>query len=73
MPHLNFKLYPGKDPALLDELAEKLRQCLAEESGIWKPTDISVSIEEIGPDGFEETVKKAMKPEEMILTSKFVH
>lgn len=72
MPHLNFKLYPGKDPALLDELAEKLRQCLAEESGIWKPTDISVSIEEIGPDEFDEKAHESFKDGRLVIPSDYV-
>ena len=67
------KIVSGKKPGDEGDLAHKLQECLASESGCWSNDDISVSFEEIGPDGFEETVKKAMKPEEMILTSKFVH
>ena len=70
MPHISVKLYPGRSQEMKENLAHKLQECLASESGCWSNDDISVSFEEIGPDGFEETVKKAMKPEEMILTSK---
>ena len=73
MPHISVKLYPGRSQEMKENLAHKLQECLASESGCWSNDDISASFEEIGPDGFEETVKKAMKPEEMILTSKFVH
>lgn len=72
MPHLNFKLYPGKDPAVLDGLAEKLRNCLAEESGIWKPTDISVSIEEIGPDEFEAKARESFKDGRLVIPSDYI-
>lgn len=73
MPHISVKLYPGRSQEMKENLAHKLQECLASESGCWSNDDISVSFEEIGPEGFEETVKNAMKPEELILTSKFVH
>ena len=61
MPHISVKLYPGRSQEMKENLAHKLQECLASESGCWSNDDISVSFEEIGPDGFEETVKKAMK------------
>ena len=73
MPHISVKLYPGRRQEMKENLAHKRQECLASESGCWSNDDISGSFEEIGPVGFEETVKKALKPEEMILTSKFVH
>ena len=72
MPHISVKLYPGRSQEMKENLAHKLQECLAEESGCWGTKDISVSFEEIGPEGFEDAVKKDLKPEVLILTSEFV-
>ena len=53
MPHISVKLYPGRSREMKENLAHKLQECLASESGCWSNDDISVSFEEIGPDGFE--------------------
>ena len=60
MPHISVKLYPGRSQEMKENLAHKLQECLASESGCWSNDDISVSFEEIGPEGFEETVKNAI-------------
>lgn len=73
MPHISVKLYPGRSQEMKENLAHKLRSAWPASLAAGATTISSVSFEEIGPEGFEETVKNAMKPEEMILTSKFVH
>ena len=73
MPHINVKLYPGKSEELKEKLANAVRRTLAEESGVWSPDDISVSMEEIAPDKFETETKASFKKEELLLDSKYIH
>jgi 4-oxalocrotonate tautomerase len=72
MPHINFKLYPGKEDGFKKDLAEALRKTLAEKSGVWSEDDISVSIEEIPKENFEEQTKASFKPEELAIESKWI-
>lgn len=72
MPHINFKLYPGRDEAFKETLAEKIRECLAEESGCWSTDDISVSVEEIAPADFEAKTRESFRPEELLFDSKWI-
>ena len=73
MPHLNLKLYPGRTPEMKENLAKAVRKALAEESGVWQEDDISVSVEEIAPEKFEETAKSSFKEEELLLDSKYIN
>ena len=43
MPHISVKLYPGRSQEMKENLAHKLQECLASESGCWSNDDISVS------------------------------
>ena len=61
MPHISVKLYPGKSEEMKENLAKAVRKALAEESGVWSPDDISVSMEEIAPDKFEAETKASFK------------
>ena len=60
MPHISVKLSPG-------------RKALAEESGVWSPDDISVSMEEIPPDKFEAETKAGFRKEELLIDSKYIN
>ena len=66
------KIISGKKPGDERESGPQTAGVPGEESGCWGTKDISVSFEEIGPEGFEDAVKKDLKPEELILTSEFV-
>ena len=58
MPHISVKLYPGRSQEMKENLAHKLQECLASESGCWSNDDISVSFEEIGPEGLRRNREK---------------
>ena len=73
MPHLNLKLYPGRTEEMKENLARAIRKALAEESGVWSEDDISVSVEEIGPDDFEAATKASFKEEELLFDSKYIN
>ena len=73
MPHLNHKLYPGRSPEVKENLAKAVRQALADESGVWQPEDISVSVEEIPAEDFENVTKASFKKDELLLDSKYVN
>ena len=73
MPHLNLKLYPGRTPEMKENLAKAIRKALAEESGVWQPDDISVSVEEIPAEEFEVKAKASFKEEELLLDSKYIN
>ena len=73
MPHINIKLYPGKSEEMKESLAKAVRKAMVEESGVWKESDISVSMEEYGPDEFEKAAKASFKKEELMLDSDYVN
>lgn len=73
MPHIGVKLYPGKSEELKEKLAKALRKTLAEESGVWKESDISVSMEEYAPDEFEKAAKESFRQEELLLDSDYIN
>ncbi len=73
MPHINVKLYPGKSDEMKEKLAEAVRTALAETSGVWKPGDISVSMEEIAPDEFEAKTKASFEKEELLIDSDYIN
>ena len=73
MPHLNLKLYPGRTPEMKENLAKAIRKALSEESGVWKPEDISVSVEEIPAEEFESVTKASFKEDELLLDSKYIN
>ena len=72
MPHISVKLYPGKSEEMKENMAKAVRKALAEESGVWSPDDISVSMEEIAPDKFEAETKAGFRKEELLIDSKYI-
>ena len=73
MPHLNLKMYPGRSPEVKENLAKAIRKALAEESGVWSPADISVSVEEIPAEEFEARAKASFREDELLLDSKYIN
>ena len=73
MPHLNLKMYPGRSPEVKENLAKAIRKALAEESGVWSPEDISVSVEEIPAEEFEARAKASFREDELLLDSKYIN
>ena len=70
MPHIQVSLYPGRDDELKNKMANELRNTIVEKIGIPEEA-ISVSIEDIKPDDFENTIQDRLKNEknELILDS----
>ena len=70
MPHIQVSLYPGRDDELKSKMANELKNTIVEKIGISKEV-ISVSIEDIEPDDFENTIQDRLKNEknELILES----
>ena len=57
MPYIKIKAYP-KDPAIKKEIAERINKAFLELWGCSQEA-ISLSIEEVAPEDWEETVAKA--------------
>lgn len=55
-----------------NQFAQALRQTLAETSGCWNLSDISVSVEELNPEEFEEKTQGSFSPEQLILPSDYI-
>lgn len=68
MPHIEVKMFPGRNDEIKKNLAEKLLKTAAEELKIGEE-NLSVSIEDIDPKVWNETVAKAT-PEEKIYAGK---
>lgn len=57
MPHVAITMFPGRDDATKKELALKVQECLIRELNVDKKV-VSVSIEDIPKDQWEESMKK---------------
>lgn len=73
MPHINVKLYAGKSEEIKEKLAKAVRKALAEESGVWKESDISVSMEEYSPEEFEAATKASFQKEQLVFDSDYIN
>ena len=71
MPHISVNLYPGRSKSDLEKIAGSIQDCLVETGG-WEPGDISVSIEQIEADNFEEEVREKIKNDEIFISSDFI-
>lgn len=73
MPHIQVSLYPGRDDELKSKMACELKSTIVEKIGIPKEA-ISVSIEDIEADDFENTIQNRLKNEknELILESDYI-
>lgn len=55
MPHINVKMFPGRDDEKKKALADKLLKCAQETLGC--PAEaLSVSVEDVTPEDWNETV-----------------
>ena len=73
MPHIQVSLYPGRDNELKNKMAKELKNVVVEKIGIPKEA-ISVSIEDIEAEDFENTIQDRLKNEknELILESDYI-
>ncbi len=68
MPHISLKLYPGRSKGELEIISHVLQRCLVDTVG-WKPSDISVSIEEIEKEKFIEKINEKIASEVIYISS----
>lgn len=71
MPHISMTLYAGRKPEDIQKMAEELRGSMMKAVG-WRAEDISVSIHEVTPDAFTQTVRERLENEELILYSDYI-
>ena len=62
MPHIQVSLYPGRDDELKNKMAIELKNTLVEKTGIPEEA-ISVSIEDVEPEDFEDTIQGRLENE----------
>ncbi|WP_018306175.1 tautomerase family protein [Desulfitobacterium hafniense] len=71
MPHIAVSLYPGRDQGRKQEIANKLKDFMVSELNF--PAEaISVSIVEIEPDSFVETIQQRYDDKDLYIPSKSV-
>lgn len=64
-------LYPGREPEVKQAMAEKVKNFFAEELEF--PLDtLSVSVVEVEPEVFVETMHENYKDEDLMLSSKLI-
>ena len=68
MPHISVKLYPGRSEEELKKISKILENALLENTS-WEEIDISVSIDEIEANKFEEVVVKKTQGELVTIES----
>ena len=66
MPHIQVSLYSGRDDELKSKMANELKNTIVKKIGIPKEV-ISVSIEDVEPDDFENTIQNRLKNEKNAL------
>ena len=71
MPHISLTLYKGRSKKEVKKMSQNIRQCLVETVG-WKPSDISVSVEETESYEFASNVNKKIKTEKIIISSDYI-
>lgn len=57
MPHVIVKMYPGRSREQKQKLADELAKTVIAVLGS-KPESISIGIEDVGPDDWDEEVRK---------------
>ena len=70
MPHIAIKMYPGRSQELKKEIAEKTRDFLAQEMGM-EEKFISVSVEDVEKDKWQEEVVDKIAEEDLYVESNF--
>ncbi|CDX02144.1 Tautomerase enzyme [Desulfitobacterium hafniense] len=71
MPHIAVSLYPGRDRDTKLEIANKLKDLMVRELN-FPPDSISVSVVEIEPDNFVETIQQKYDGKDLYISSRAV-
>lgn len=66
MPHIDVKMFPGRDDSLKKSFADKVRKAAVEALGC-PADDLSVSVEEVAPENWNRDVADKI-PEKNILS-----
>lgn len=72
MPHINIKMYPGKPEEAKQSLADKIMVLAQEELGC-PMAALSVSVEEVAPEAWNETVAEKIPSEAIIAGEMWVN
>lgn len=70
MPHVSIKMYPGRSEEVKKDLAEKAKELMMKELNM-EEKFISVSVEEIEKEKWDEEVAEKIKPEELFVKASF--
>lgn len=70
MPHVSIKMYPGRSEEVKKDLAEKAKELMMKELNM-EEKFISVSVEEIEKERWDEEVVEKIKPEELFVKASF--
>lgn len=70
MPHISIKMYPGRTEEIKKNLAAKVEETVMKELNM-ESKYISVSVEEIEKDKWQEEVVEKLNPEEVYVESNF--
>lgn len=71
MPHISVMMYPGRDEATKKKLAEALQQAAMDAMGM-PASALSVSVEDVEKERFDETIAAKVAHEDLLIPSDFV-
>lgn len=71
MPHIKVSMYPGRTNEMKEQIAAKLQETLVNELGCGAAA-VSVSVEDVTPENWDEEVANIVKPGELFIASDFV-
>jgi len=69
MPHISIKMYPGRTEEVKKDLAEKTKDFICQEMNM-EEKYISVSVEEIEKDKWNEEVVDKINPDDLYVKAK---
>ena len=70
MPHISIKMYPGRTEEVKKDLAEKTKDFICQEMNL-EEKYISVSVEEIEKDKWNEEVVDKINPDDLYVKANF--
>ena len=70
MPHISIKMYPGRTEEVKTDLAEKTKDFICQEMNM-EEKYISVSVEEIEKDKWNEEVVDKINPDDLYVKANF--
>lgn len=71
MPHISVMLYPGRDEATKEKIAQNLQAELMRTLNA-PASVISVSVEEVTPEAWADTVKQKVNREDIRIATEYV-